>query len=83
MPFAGIAYGYLNVRINALKPYLYAASFRCELHCIGEQIPDDLLQAIRIAGDQTDVGIKHYLQPNILGISSRPDRVNGSLDDRG
>jgi hypothetical protein len=45
----GIADDDLDVRIHSFQPHLDATALRRELHRIGQQVPDDLLQAIGIA----------------------------------
>jgi hypothetical protein len=46
--FAGIANANLYVRIYALQQHLNTSSFRCKLDGIVEEIPENLLQSIRI-----------------------------------
>ena len=41
--FAGILDGDVDVRILALQPHMHPPALRCELHCVGEQVPANLL----------------------------------------
>jgi hypothetical protein len=47
----GIADGDLNMRIHSRQPQLHLATTRRELDRVGQQIPDDLLEAIGVSGD--------------------------------
>src|SRR5262249_11220229 len=49
--FTGVADDDLNIRIGPLESNVDPAAFRCELDCIREQVPDDLLQSLWVTGD--------------------------------
>ena len=50
-----------------------------ELDRVGEQVPDHLLQAVRVAGDAA-AGGERGLDVDVLGRCRRPQRVEGLLD---
>jgi hypothetical protein len=52
-----------------------------ELDGVGQQVPDDLLQSIGVAGDWTSGRIEHGLQANRLCVGGGTDRVDGRVDD--
>src|SRR5581483_2734939 len=79
--FAGIAHRQLAVRVDTFEPDLHFPAARGELHGIGEEIPDDLLQAIVIAGNVSRCGVEHALDPNLLGVRRRPDHIDRGVDD--
>src|SRR5262249_26986862 len=54
--FARVAHGDANVWVHALQLRFDATALRRELDRVGEQVPDDLLQPVRIAGDLTNFG---------------------------
>src|ERR1051325_3985759 len=58
---AGIADGDLDVRANAFESHLHAPVSGSKLDGVREQVPDDLLQAIRVAGDGPSHRIEHDL----------------------
>src|SRR5262245_20046411 len=78
--FARIAHCDANVRVNALQPRFDAASLRGELDGIGEQVPDHLLQANRVAGDLADFGGEVSLERDTFGVRRRFDRLNRLLN---
>ena len=59
---AGVAHGDLHVRIHALKPNLDLAAPPRELHRIGEEIPQDLLQSLRVTGHRRGLRVEHCLE---------------------
>src|SRR5262245_15762432 len=60
-PDSRIADGDFDVRVDPLESHLYSSLFRCEFHRIGDEIPDDLLQPVRVAGDRGRRRIDHRL----------------------
>src|SRR5687768_3531593 len=78
---ARIAHDDLHVRIDALQHDLYATAFRRELHRVSQQVPDNLLQPIGVAGNWTSCRIQYRLQPNTLGVSRWPNRIDRSVDN--
>ena len=70
-PDAGVADHDFDVRIDPLEPELDATALRRELHRIGQQVPDDLLQPIGIAGHGPDPGIDDGLETHALRIGGR------------
>ena len=50
-PFARIAHHDADVRIYAFQPHCDASSLRRELDCVGEQVPNHLLQTGRVTGN--------------------------------
>src|SRR5262249_44854472 len=67
-PFASITHGDADVRNNALQPHKDASSLRRELDCVGEQVPDHLLQAGGITGNLTNYGGEINLYRYPFGI---------------
>ena len=67
--------------LNALHPHLNAARSWREFHGIRQQIPDDLLEAIAIAGDRPHARVDDCLDANALGVGSGLDRRYGIVDD--
>src|SRR5581483_1695612 len=59
--FAGVADCDFNVRVNPTQIDLDASVSGREFDCVRDQIPNNLLQSIRIAGDQSDVRVQHRL----------------------
>src|ERR1043165_6607353 len=78
---AVVADNQLDMRIYALQQNLHAAVLGRELHGIAEQVPEDLLKPVRIAGDRSCRGVEQRLEMDVLGIRSRPDYVERRLDD--
>src|SRR5689334_5604924 len=74
-----VADGDFDVRVDPLESYLYSSLFGCEFHRIGDQIPDDLLQAVGVAGDRGR-RVDHRLYSNVLGIGGRPNCLHRLLD---
>jgi hypothetical protein len=52
----------------------------CELYRIRQQVPDDLLQPIRIAAQQAGVGIEFLDQVNFLRVGSGLNGFDRRLD---
>src|SRR5262249_57806788 len=74
---AGVADHDLQVRVDAPKRDLDPASLRRELDGVHEEVPDDLLDPVRIAVDRPRVGVDERLQPSPLGFGGRADVVGG------
>src|SRR2546430_1733210 len=56
-PLTGVAHGDLDVRVDALEAELDAPVPRGELDGVREQVPEDLLETLRIAGDDDRAGV--------------------------
>lgn len=52
-----------------------------EFHRIRQQVPDDLLQSIGIAGDRCGARIENRLHTNLLGIRRGAKGLDGVGDD--
>ena len=78
---AGVADDDLDVRVHPLQVHLDAPAPRRELHGVDQQVPDDLLEAVGIAGDPGRPRIEHRLQPEALGLGGRPHGVERRLHD--
>ena len=78
---AGVAHRHFNVGIDARETDLYLAPSVCELHRVGQQIPEHLLQALRVTGNRTGLRIDHGLDAHALGFGRRRDHVNGIPDN--
>jgi hypothetical protein len=77
-----IADGDLDVRAHPMQLDLDAAFPRGELHRVDEQVPDDLLEPVRVAGDPERAGIEHGLQPEALGLGGRAHRIERRVHHR-
>src|SRR5262249_12343700 len=80
--FARVAHGDANVWVHALQLRFDATALRRELDRVGEQVPDDLLQPDRIAGDLTNFGGQVGLERDALRLRRRVDRPNRILYHR-
>ena len=76
MPSPGVADGDLDVRVDALQADLHPAAARRELDGVREQVPHDLLQPLRVAGDRHAGLIERRLQPDALGGRRRRHGVD-------
>ena len=79
---AAVGNRYACATSDALEPDYYATLTWSELYCVREQIPDDLLQTIGVAGDRARGRIKQYLEANILCVGCRSHGLEGGLDHR-
>ena len=72
----------LRLALHARQPHHDATAGRRELHGVGEEIPDHLLQAVGIAheGRRGRMEIGHELQR--LGVDGRPQCRHRFADDR-
>ncbi len=77
----GVADAELDVRIDALDQYLYLASLRRELDCVGKQVPHDLLQAGTVGADDVPGRTEDRLQADALGVCRWHGGVHGCLYD--
>ena len=73
---AGIADGNFHVRIDAFEADLHPAAAVRELDRIRQQIPQHLLQALRIARDGRRIRIEHGLDAYALGLGGRRNAVD-------
>src|SRR5688572_6893458 len=78
-----IADGDLHVRVDAFETKLDPPEFRCELDGVGDEVPDDLLQTVRIARDVADARVDQGLHAYALRISCGLNRGDGVVDDDG
>src|SRR5262249_44050838 len=54
-----------------------------ELDRVRDQVPHDLLQARRIAGDHPGLGVEHDLEPDLPRVGRRSHHLDRRLDHRG
>jgi hypothetical protein len=73
----------LDVRVHPLQPQLDATATGRELHGVREQVPDHLLQAIRIPRHGADVRLEDRLEAHTLRIRRRGDRGQPIAQHRG
>ena len=78
---AGIDDGDFDVRIDAAKEDLNPPAARREFDGIGKEVPQDLLEAVRIAGDGATLGIKHFGEADAFGVGGRTNGFDGVGDD--
>ncbi len=71
------------MRVDAFEDDVDLAALGRKLDRVREQIPDDLLQPCRIAGDAVGLGIEHMANLDFLGRGGRHDRFDRAEDDRG
>ena len=71
---AGVDDGDLDVRVDPLQEHLDAAPLGRELHGVGQQVPDDLLEPGRVARDRAGQRVEHLLEPDPLGLGGRASR---------
>src|SRR5262245_18537667 len=79
---AGVADDQLEVRIGVLQANLHPRTAIGELHSVGHQIPENLLQPLGIARYWRLDGIENALDANISRIGGRPDRLDALSNDR-
>src|SRR6185437_2733989 len=77
---AAVLDGDLDVRVDALERHAHAPALGGELDRIGEQIPQRLLQPMRIAADRTDLGVEQRLDSDLLAVGGGPDGVERRVD---
>ena len=80
---AGVDDADLDVRVDPLQEHLHLAALGRELHGVGEQVPDDLLEPGEVAGDGAGERIEHLVDADALGVGRRHDGGEGGLDDLG
>ncbi len=54
-----------------------------EFDGVGEEVPDDLANAVGIAGDVAGDGVEVDLEADIFGVGGRADDVDGFVDEDG
>src|SRR5262249_19364513 len=79
---SGVTDNDLDVRIGTLQVNLNSAALRRELHGVYQEVPAQLLQPVRVAGDPGGAWVQHALEPYFLRVGGRPYRVDGCMDDR-
>ncbi len=72
-----------DLRLAALERHLDAPAARRELDGVRQEVPDDLLQAIGVAGDRPGVGIQMSDELEALGVDRGPYRVQRRGDHGG
>ena len=77
----GVDDGDLDSGVHARHAQRDRARFGRELNRIGQQVPDDLLQPIRIGDDRRQLGLVARLEAEGLGAQRRAHRFNGGADD--
>src|SRR4030095_8635406 len=78
---AAVADHDLQVRVDALKGDLDPASLRRELDGVHQEVPDNLLDPVRIAAERSRIGVDERLQPEPLGLGGGADRVRWRRPD--
>ena len=79
--WSSVAYLDCCVRFILCDAHLDDAARGRELGSIGKQIPDDLLQAIRVARNDLEFRLKVSLDPDLFRFQCRPDCVESSVND--
>jgi len=78
---AVVVYFQPRVRSGAFEADFDSSFFAGEFDGVREQIPDDLLQALRVAADKPDTLVKVAVQTNAFGGDCRRDRLNRRVND--
>ena len=78
--FPGVADADLDLRVDALQPHLDAAAAGRELDRVRQQVPDHLLQPLRIARHRHAGLIDRRLQPDALRRRRRRHRFERLVD---
>ena len=78
---SGIADGDFDVRIDAFETNLHAPAFRREFDGVREEIPDDLLQTVGIAGNRSGLRVEQHLQTDVFRFRRVKQRINRRFDD--
>jgi hypothetical protein len=81
-PAARVAHHDLDVRARLSEVDLDVAALGGELHRVAEQVPDDLLEPVRIPGDRPGAGVEVRLKIDRLGERGGAHRLERRLDDR-
>ena len=80
---AGVDDADLDVRVDPLQEDLDPAALGRELDGVGEEVPDDLLEAGGVAGDGPGERVEDLVDADALGLGRRHDGGEGGLDDVG
>src|SRR5436190_15903739 len=78
-PCSGIAYNNAGMRVGALQFDLNAPARGSEFDCVGEQIPNDLLEPVCISEYSICRSIKNHFELQALGFSRRVDGIHCCL----
>src|ERR1700751_5633541 len=78
---ACIFYADLDVRVHPFQNYGDPAAARGKFHGVGEDIPQNLLQPIRIASHQTNLRIQQRTDTDVLRRRGLPHGIERLLDD--
>ena len=82
-PLTGIADGHLDVTVAGLERELDASFRRRELDGVRQQVPDHLLDAVRICNAQDRPAVVVGLELNLLGVGSAAHDVEGRVGQLG
>src|SRR6185437_2019464 len=77
---AGILDHDFDVGVHSLQYDLDLALLGSELDGVGKKIPENLLQAIRVAANPSDTGVQELVDADVLGIRALSDRLDGVVD---
>jgi hypothetical protein len=69
------------VRVDTLHHDADDAALRRELHGVAQQVPEHLLEATGVAGDD-DAGVEHLLEAHAPGLGRGPRGLHRLLDQR-
>src|SRR5262249_4953943 len=75
-PLPCIAHDDFDMRIDAFQPDLHASASRRELDCVGEKVPNNLLQSFGVARHRTGIRIHDGLNMHSLGVGGVSDRAD-------
>src|SRR5690242_5092699 len=77
---AGIRYRHSHTMFNAAEFNSDFAALRRELHGIGKQVPEHLLETGRIHEDRISGGIQSLAEFQPFVLRGRSDRIDGCVD---
>ena len=78
---AGVRDGDPRHRVGPLQPDVHTTAHRRELDRVGEEVPDDLLQAIGVGRDGAEGSVQARLEPDASGVGRGLHRFHRGHDD--
>src|SRR5581483_5276022 len=81
-PHTTIADRDFDIRIDVLQANIDTSPFRRKFDCVREQVPNDLLEAIRVAKYYLPLRLEMHFQNDLFAIDGRPHSVNGRVNNQ-
>src|SRR5262249_6667469 len=81
-PPSGVGDADLEVIVQPAKIHGDPPANGSELDRVGDEVPDDLLEAVGISDDSSFAGAQTFIRPAlyVLGLGRRPHRLDGRVD---